>query len=337
MACNRERYLDIVKGWGIWCIVLMHYECGVFPDKLNIFVGSYMITLFYVVSGTLMARRDEPMSTKILFLRRLRQLGIPYLWWSILILLFDSLLWGIGYYDGYMIAREAYKTVVLRGIGTLWFLPALFFGELIWNYLKDRRAIVIVIMMAVTVSYGYFYSYVFDGQNEMIYRIIDAPFRTLNNVCGAVIGIAFGWVFYKMAARKIEDSKKYILMLFGFLLCILAFFTANYLHIIVGEANRYLWRFFAPLIGPVGFIVLAKSLDSFRVMSFLEYWGRNSLLLMVMHYSLVLVLCQIIDQYILGHTSFIGIMTLVYFVASVPVLYFLSQLINKRGLFLLCK
>ena len=33
---QRERYIDIVKGLAILCIVLLHYENGLFPTKVNV-------------------------------------------------------------------------------------------------------------------------------------------------------------------------------------------------------------------------------------------------------------------------------------------------------------
>lgn len=48
---QRERYIDIVKGLAILCIVLLHYENGLFPTKVNVFVGSFMITTFYVTAA----------------------------------------------------------------------------------------------------------------------------------------------------------------------------------------------------------------------------------------------------------------------------------------------
>ena len=75
---QRERYIDIVKGLAILCIVLLHYENGLFPTKVNVFVGSFMITTFYVTAGWLMAMRKNALTTKELLHRRWQQLGLPY-------------------------------------------------------------------------------------------------------------------------------------------------------------------------------------------------------------------------------------------------------------------
>lgn len=49
----RERYVDMLKGLSILCITLLHYENGVLPKNLNIFIGSFMISciLCYIWLG----------------------------------------------------------------------------------------------------------------------------------------------------------------------------------------------------------------------------------------------------------------------------------------------
>ena len=90
--------------------------------------------------------------------KRLRSLGYPYIYWTGIILSFDIILWAFGYYDSYFIARETYKSIVLRGIGTLWFLPALFFGEIIWNWLSKRHWSVWLLVLIVIMIYEHEYN-----------------------------------------------------------------------------------------------------------------------------------------------------------------------------------
>ena len=67
---QRERYIDMAKGLAILCIVLLHYENGLFPTEVNTFVGSFMISMFYVTSGWLMASRKNISTTKELLQKR---------------------------------------------------------------------------------------------------------------------------------------------------------------------------------------------------------------------------------------------------------------------------
>lgn len=337
MASTRERYLDISKGFGIWCIVLLHFENGFFPSRLNIFIGSFMISVFYIIAGIIMAKKTSVQSTGQLFRHRFRQLGMPYLWWSAIIIVFDCLLWGLHYYDGYFIAREIYKTIVLNGTGTLWFLPALFFGEIAWHYMKDKRTIYILIFMIAIIVYGCFFSYLFDGHSETIYKIVRAPFLLLKRVCDAALYIASGYYFYRKCGKWIQETDSRKLLGCGLALCVFSYLTACHLHSFAGNADNFLWKFLAPISGPIAVILLAKSLEKTAYMNFFDFWGVNSLCLMLIHYSIILVICQMVDKYIYNNDSYFGIHTLVYFIVSMPVLYSVTLLLNAKAKFLLGK
>ena len=56
---SRARYLDEAKGLGILCIVFLHYENGVIPWTVNTFIGSFMITIFYIIAGWIMAMKGK--------------------------------------------------------------------------------------------------------------------------------------------------------------------------------------------------------------------------------------------------------------------------------------
>ncbi len=330
----RERYIDIVKGLSILCITLLHYEDGIFPACINVFIGSFMITAFYVTSGWLTAMRPTSYSFKELVKKRWRQLGVPYLWWTGIILVFDLILYAFHYYDLSFIGREVYKTIMLRGIGTLWFLPALFGGELIWYGLrKQQKGWLIAVALVLTIGYQYGYGAVFGGKTETIYRIIDAPFRTISNMLGAWVGIAFGYYAYKMLNKNLlRMSNKTVLAMSGLFFCTFAFVTANYLPASLG----LFWNYLAPLFGPLGFLLLVKACQQSSLLDYFNYWGLNSLNLMVTHYSITLVLCTIIVEKGFA-IPFYGWVTLLCFVISMLLQYLIVAPIDKYAKFTLGK
>lgn len=329
----RERYIDIVKGLSILCITFLHYEQGVLPQSINTFIGSFMITAFYVTSGWVSAIHPAQRTIKELIKKRWKQLGIPFLWWTAIILIFDFILWGFGYYDIRYIGTEIYKTITLRGIGTLWFLPALFGGEIIWHWLKSNRKVwLILLTLVLSLCYQYFYVQIFDGKTETIYRIIDAPFRTVSNILKAWIGIAFGYYAYMILKRKILHSTNFRLIIYGIICCLFAFITSNYFPSFLNP----LWYLSAPLFGPLGWLLLAKSIQRWRIMTFFNYWGLNSLNLMVTHYSIIMVFFTIVIENGL-HQHFSGWITIICFILSMPIQYLLVPLINKYAKFTLGK
>ena len=323
---TRQRYIDCAKGLGILCIVFLHYENGVIPATVNTFVGSFMISIFYVVTGWVMAMREQRISTRELVKRRLRSLGLPYLYWTGIILAFDCILWAFGYYDTYFIARETYKSLVLRGIGTLWFLPALFFGEVGWNWLRDKRKIWWLVALVLIIAYKYYYGLTFRHAAGSTMKIIQAPFLTISHTASALLYVAAGFFVSKLYARLSLSAITEAVI--GILMCAAAYFSASYLYLAIGKAAGILWMFFAPILGPVGFIVLLKSIQESPILYYFEYWGRNSLSLMVTHYSIVQVLLTIIVVNVL-HMQFTGWITIIAFVVSMPIQWMITKILNR--------
>ena len=171
MKYTRLRYLDIVKGISILSITFIHYEDGLLNDYANCYISMFMIAMFYFVAGWIDAMNERNLTLKEFCLKRWQQLGKPYLYWTIIILAFDSVLYAIGYYDTYFMAREIYKSVILRGIGTLWFLPALFGGEILWQMVK-RKPWAIVLAVIVSYTYQHFYYMFFSNLEGHMMQII---------------------------------------------------------------------------------------------------------------------------------------------------------------------
>ena len=159
-AKKRFDYIDATKGVAILCITFLHFEQGVIPAWLNTWIGMFMISAFYVTSGWVIGINDKPITARELFKKRIRQLGVPYLWFSLLIILFDALWVALGLMESDILLRDIYKTIVLRGIGTLWFLPVLLIGEYIFTLIRNskRKWMWAVIGLATTLFVNHIYN-----------------------------------------------------------------------------------------------------------------------------------------------------------------------------------
>jgi hypothetical protein len=323
----RAKYIDIAKGFAILCIVLLHFENGVFPSYVNVFIGSFMISTFYVVSGWIDFQRPTCLTYKERLRKRWQQLGKPYLWWSALILLFDCVLWIAGYYDTYFMGREIYKTITLRGIGTLWFLPALFGGEIIWLFIRKKRSMMLfLLMLLATYVYQSVYDRLSGGHTDSLSRIIDAPFRTVSNMLSAWIGIAAGYGFHWFFAKHSHLIKNCFRQFYmGAALCVIAYFAANYCPIAM------LWDVLAPLLGPLGILFICMSVQTSRWINYFDYWGGHSLALMVTHYSFLLVVCEMVNKSILHHDIFSGVPTLFFFAITMILEYCIVEWVHRKA------
>lgn len=335
-ASSRLRYIDILKGLSILCIALLHFEKGVFPVWLNSWIGNFMISAFYFSTGWIAGIKKQQISVKELFLKRLNSLGKPYLYFSLLILAFDLIWMILGYYDIGFIAREIFKTITLRGIGTLWFLPSLFFGELIFRYLLNRKSIALcIIYLTLTLIYLYYYNiwtYSYRNISE-IYQLIDAPLYTIHNVCLAWPTIGIGYLLSSNFNTWFSQAKPLWVFLAGICVTGLSIY-------ICGGFIPFSFGFISPLImpivGPLGLLILAYPMKSGIICKFLSFWGVNSLILMVTHYSILLVICQVIDNY-LFHQPFSGPRTLAWLVIAIIAEYPIVWFFNNKARFMLGK
>ena len=334
---KRKNYIDIVKGISIIAIVLLHYEDGIIPSSLNTFIGMFMITAFYLTSGWLQGQSNKKTTVKELIRKRIPTLIKPYLWFSLIILIFDALLIALGYEEPKLLLIDLYKTITLRGIGTLWFLPALLGGEIIFVYLRDKHVNYKLFALAGTLFYLFLYLEwsISLGYNGEFYRIIDAPFRTLKNILEAWVVIAAGYYLSNMAGTKIfelSNIKKIILIvgLTSFSFYLIENFSKFPAIIIVESLILH-------IITPIILLLFVMLTEQLYFNKFFIYWGKNSLVLMVTHYSILMEICIILNTYWTGSAYFGGMNAIYFFIATILIEYLIVYFINSKAKFLIGK
>lgn len=319
----RQRYLDIVKGISILGITFLHYESGLLSDYANCYIGLFMIEMFYFVPGWLDAMNERELTLKELCRKRWQQLGKPYIYWTGIILAFDAVLFAFDYYDTYFMMREMYKSLILRGIGTLWFLPALFGGEIVWHIVKRKPWATVLAVMA-TYIYQHFYYQAFAHIEGQMMQIIEAPFRVVCSTTTAFLMIAVGYYSYKLIARMALSRR--LVLAVGVLLTATSFSTVS----------LNVFPHFQSIVECLALVLLFKGLPDGKLWDYFDYWGRNSLSLMVTHYSITLVLSRIVVEKIIG-MEFNGWVTIYAFAVSMIVSHLFTLVLNRYFPYLLGK
>ncbi|MDR0865647.1 MAG: acyltransferase family protein [Candidatus Symbiothrix sp.] len=338
----REIYIDIVKGLSVLCITLLHFEDGIFSNALNIWIGSFMITAFYFTSGWIMCLSQKEISLKSHIHKRIRQLVFPYIWFTLIIILFDGILVLFGIKGYQLILTDIYKTIVLRGIGTLWFLPALFFSEIIAIVFLQRTLKWKIVITLATILYLSGYKYWNDtfAYGSELCRIVDAPLRTIYNIMRAWGVIVAGYYICNVFYRYIQLLSNRKLLIYGCFLMVASFLSANYLDRLLplfGEIDSVVWLFIAPIVGPFGLLLLAKATEKWEVSSFLSFWGKNSLILMATHYSILMEICILVNKTFWGQDGLSGFHSLLFFVVTIVFEYIVVYLINTKAKFIIGK
>lgn len=79
------------------------------------------------------------------------------------------------------------------------------------------------------------------------------------------------------------------------------------------------------------------AVEKWSILAYFDYWGRHSLILMVTHYSIIQVICEIINKTIYNEPHLAGYHALYFFIVTMIVEYFIAELIHRRMPFLLGK
>ena len=332
---KRLNYIDATKGVAILCITFLHFEQGVIPAWLNIWIGLFMISAFYITSGWITGINDKPITAKQLFKKRIRQLGIPYLWFSLLIILFDLLWVAFGLMESNIMLRDIYKTIVLRGIGTLWFLPVLLIGECIFTLIKNskRRWLWAAIAMVITLSVNYAYNSIWLPKSNIseLNKILDAPMQPIVRGLGTWPIIAIGCLMGRKWGKSIMQTNKAWLLIVSTLIFAVSFVLVINPPITVYYINDLLSNTLPAIAFMCLFAIFAKGIK------FFTYWGVNSLILMCTHFSITMEILMAFDKQILHHPVFEGPRTIVYFAICVLLTYPLVYLFNGKLRFMLGK
>lgn len=129
---QKLNYLDIARGIGIVVVILAHVDTG--DNPLCSWIGSFCMAIFFFVSGALLNYLDRWRRESFLqiVLKRVRGVLYPYFTFSALIIAcyaFMRIVFRRGSFSNIM--EIVKSTVTLSGYDALWFMPTLFFAELI--------------------------------------------------------------------------------------------------------------------------------------------------------------------------------------------------------------
>ena len=310
---KRLDYLDMTKGLGMILVLIGHlqgdsiFTFSPYIQPLCVFIFSFHMPMFFIVSGILLAiKNDEVKPLKEVGKSRFRGIMIPYLWFSLfyLIVVVAALIKG----------EIAVQTLYLNfwyvisgyGMNVLWFLPALYLGELLFIFLRRRIRDHIPFITVVVLSNAivYFLSYFVGIAKyptpfaERMHDLITVILRPIL-VCGF---ISIGYYTHKLLRKgsqigdffnKPELNEKgkvsfkyraaYIvlgLMLFG--VCFGLFRVNNGIDFRSLAFRNVFFFFVCALSGSFGMISLCKGLP--RIPLFC-YWGIGSLIFMATHNS----------------------------------------------------
>lgn len=339
---KRSKAIDMVKGLSIMTLFFLHFEDGFFHFDYNYFI--VRSPAFFIVVGWLwgMSSKDRTISQH--WAKRKQGLIKPYIWLSGLFLLLDVILVIFKLQDSFVLWRDIYKTVCLKGIGTLWFLPALLGGEILFLKIRDLKPSIKIssyfaclILLYILPLWDQYL--IIDNVN--LHDIIKAPLRVILDIITACVYISFAFYTARKLGKVIMSQSRKWLFIEGASLLAISFILLN-LDILL-KLNIFSWinsTFF--IIGNVaagfGILLLFTAIETYgAVAKPLEYFGKNSLIVMSFHFCLLFQLALIFDRVVMNHSAYSGSITLIYFGVGVIAQILLIEVINRKFKFLIGK
>lgn len=261
---TRNITLDYIKAFAIILVVLGHsiqYGSGdyvskhMFDNGLFMFIYSFHMPIFMLVSGYLFYNSVNRYSTKQLLINKAKSLLIPIAFWTIFTTLFDCLL-----YDRERLLNPFRFGVawVNQFIGQFWFLWAVFICSavviLIHRFLKDNILAYIAVLIITLFTpdvllfslIKFMYPFFVIGYMVNKYNLTARINKTIQTICFALSSAAF-------IVMLIFCKSKYFIYNSGYTLL----GRDNMLEMLYIDA----YRFFIGLFGSFVFVFLISKLS----------------------------------------------------------------------------
>lgn len=317
-------------------LFFLHFENGWMHTHYNFFL--VRSPAFYMVVGWLWGMSSNRRSVKEHLQKRKNELVIPYLWFSLFFILLDLIFLLCNAITIHTVYRDIYKTLCLRGIGTLWFLPALLGGEILFLSTRDKSGFVKILIYTLCFGIITYYSF-WHGHTDYsslnLKDILNAPFRVIVDVSKAFIFISIAFYFSFRFGKQLFNMHKSKLFISGITAYIIAFCLANFIS--VPDIANTLVLIIGNGICSLGMLLFFHSIETVKPLSKpFVYFGKNSLIIMVMHWALFQI-ALIVDKSIAHHTEYGGFYTVIYFLISLVLLFGIIKLINEKLSFLIGK
>ena len=351
---RRLDHLDMVKGIGIFFVALGHMED--IATGTRVWISSFHMPLFFIVTGILMAVRNEPARDFAECVRkRAKGIIVPYLWFSLSYFIIDIANLNVVHnIDLHTFIVDTIDSATFYGMSVLWFLPALFCASVGFLFLKkkypDRIVAILLIVIAVV-------SYVIKLQFAKIYEVHEDSLviTSLINIVYIFLraAIAQSFVGYGYYAKRLFDRYSergskimgYISSRPGSFItgCVLLAVNimlamkngcADLRNVILNNVAIY---YIAAFAGCFGIILICRAIPAIKPVT---YFGRNSIIVMACHINYYILyagikLAWLVDSFNkhAKHYVFVAVTMITVFALSAIVI----EVINRYFPFVLGK
>lgn len=287
MIMSRDSKIDLLKGLGILLVVLGH-SISTLTQPINQVILSFHMPLFFFCAG--LTLKPVATTSKIVFLfKKLKSILLPQCIMGLLALVYDGVFL-------YLLTHKIGNTelsIVAKGWFTQWFLPTLFMCNVVWI-----------------------------GVN-----LLNIDLYKKKTVFCLLLGSVFaGYVTGNFAENTIVSIEK---VPTAFMFVVLGFYTKNYLwdklNILTVKARATTaCLFVVALTALIWFAMVNEPVEMYR-----NYYGRYGLFLIT---SILGILISVIAVFLINRNTFIelfGRNSIVVFVTHFSVVKFVSSVVSN--------
>ncbi len=290
---ERIDYLDIAKGIGILLVIIGHVEYVALPVRQ--YITSFHMPLFFLISGMLIRYKQEELGTMKSFIcRKCKGIMVPYVIFSMAYLLIEGARVVIkGSTNWPAVLRLVYQSFCLQGISVLWFLPALFMGQVCFVWIRKKSnhvqtlfcmaALFVVVYFVSVESQTFMLAHSDSLMAGLVYDFGSMLLRNLFCVVLVCIGYYCGWFLFEYKLSTVVEMVLSFLALAGVGLVLKWNGGVDLRGMQLGNPLLFL---LGGVLGTLGVIFLCRVLVKLSIQPLQaagKYFGRNSMLIMVTH------------------------------------------------------
>lgn len=291
---TKERYaeLDIAKGVGILLVITGHIQY--ISETFRNFIVAFHIPLFFIIAGMLICiQQEDKKSLAKTVMKKGRSILQPYFIFSLIFLIAQYVAYRAGSTITWeLVKQNLYLTVIFFGMSVLWFLGALFAGEIAFLVVikackKIWAPITLILWMIISCVANRFLQYCSSIYKDRSYMEYLSYFLQMLLRIG-IIAFFIGIGFYLWKFRK-EKLPVMAAGLLGILFLVATVFISRAnggvdLHYLI--FHHEVLYFAGAILGSLGVLALSYSVRGmsktlpFRI---LQFYGKNSLIVMMTH------------------------------------------------------
>ncbi|HOO26986.1 MAG TPA: acyltransferase family protein [Lachnospiraceae bacterium] len=322
---TRLDYFDMAKGIGMILVLLGHlqgdaifsYSPYILP--LCTWIFSFHMPLFFIISGMLMNyKHDLQKDMAVLCKKRFRGIMIPYFWFS---LFYISVVFYALFFGGSIAPETLYVNLwyifSMYGMNVLWFLPALFFGELLFLFLTKKlgtkKSIAAIVILTILASAASCWLQTLHYETPLQERLHEFSLVLLRPILACTFICIGYYVFYLFKERERFCMKELLLGIL-FLGIGIAFTHVNHGVDFRSLVQKNLFFYYlCALSGSFGLILVCKNI---KPLGLIKFWGINSLAFMAIHNNKTILYsgmqcAMYLNQYITRARGYISYITVI--------------------------